>query len=67
MTDSEKIAVYETAIYNIMEMLISERDELQAKFDADGLSDFESGRYLAYKEMIDTIETNHSYIMDVIE
>ena len=67
MTDSEKIAVYETAIYNIMEMLISERDELQAKFDAAGLSEFENGRYLAYKEMIDTIETNHSYIMDVIE
>ena len=63
MTDSEKLAVYET---NIEDMLRAIRERL-GELEGKKLDDFESGRQLAFTEMLEIIEIRHKVILEVLD
>lgn len=63
MTDSEKIAVYETNIEDILRAIQERLNELDGK----KLDAFESGRQLAFTEMFDIIKTRHKVILEVLD
>ena len=62
MTDSEKIAVYETGIEDMLHAIQDRLDELNSL----ELDDFERGRQLAFMEMLDIIKTRYSIIYEVL-
>ena len=54
---------YEVHIEDMLHVL----QERMAEFgDGKGLSEFEQGRQMAYREMMDIIKTRHSMILDLI-
>ena len=63
MNDSEKIAVYETNIEDMLRAIQTRMDELEGK----KLDDFESGRQLAFTEMFEIIKTRHKIILEVLD
>ena len=63
MSDRDKVLEYEVHIENMLHVL---QERLSEFGDGKGLSDFESGRHLAYLEMMDIIKTRHSIILELI-
>ena len=63
MKATEKIAVYETCIEDMLHVLQERLDELKTM----ELDDFEKGRQLAFTEMYDIIKTRHKVILEVLD
>ena len=63
MNDTEKIAVYETNIEDMLRVIQDRLDELEGK----ELDDFEKGRLLAFTEMYDIIKTRHKVILEILD
>lgn len=63
MNDSEKIAVYETQIEDMLHAI----EERISEYDDGDKSEFEQGRHLAFLEMMDIIKTRHAMIHKVVE
>jgi hypothetical protein len=63
MKDSEKIAVYETNIEDMLRAIQERLGELEGK----ELDEFDSGRQLALTEMYEIIETRHKIILEVLD
>lgn len=64
MNDNDKVLHYEV---HIEDMLHALRDRLAEFGDGKDLSEFEQGRYLAYWEMMDIINTRHKMILELVE
>lgn len=62
MPDKEKVIEYELQIEDMLRTIQLRIDELKSK----ERNEFEDGRYLAYTEMQDIIQTRHKMIMEVI-
>ena len=63
MNDSEKIAVYETNIEDMLRAIQERMAELEGK----KLDAFESGRQLAFTEMYEIIKTRYKVILEVLD
>ena len=63
MSNRDKVLEYEVHIENMLHVL---QERLSEFGDKKSLSDFESGRHLAYLEMMDIIKTRHSIILELI-
>lgn len=63
MNDTEKVAVYETGIEDMLHALQERLDELNDR----ELDDFEKGRQLAFTEMFEIIKTRHKVILEVLD
>ena len=62
MTDREKALAYELHIEDMLHALQDRLNELEGK----ELTEFEQGRYLAYTEIFEILQTRHQIIMDVL-
>ena len=62
MSDEDKVIEYELQIEDMLHAIQLRIEELENI----NRNDFEDGRYLAYTEMMDIINTRHKMIMDVI-
>ena len=62
MTDKDKVIEYEL---QIEDMLHAIRDRLRELKEQWPLNEFEQGRYLAFTEMLEIIQTRHQMIWAV--
>lgn len=62
MTDRDKVLAYELHIEDMLHALQDRLTELEGK----DLTEFEQGRYLAFTEIFEIVQTRHQIIWDVL-
>ena len=64
ISDKEKVITYELHIEDMLHVLKERLFELNKSTDLD---EFQQGRQLAYKEVLDIIKTRHQMIWEMFE
>lgn len=64
MSDREKVALYETFLIDLFQVFSERHSELQK--EQNELSEFDQGKYLAYKEFLDAMTTRNEMIAEIL-
>ncbi len=64
MDEQEKVNTYELFIEDMIHAFQERFNELDVKYDS--LTEYESGRWMAYKEIIDIIKTRKDQISEML-